>query len=189
MILLQIQTILFPYKLFVTEKSTNVNKGCNIENPYVLMVFSILIHTTLLIRPCLKSIIEIRCPFHTPNGFQGGKCFVCWYVACFYAKTKRSWIRWRLRLRQKSWVSSKFSKKGKGVAVKNHDALKSYDAAKFSSVYVVKWPVLSLQWVNFQKSYDFSQKYDFFKILSVKYWKHWIKNFKKKEIKVAVKMH
>ena len=43
MILLQFQTILFPYKLFVTEKSTYLNKGCNIENPYV---FCILIHTT-----------------------------------------------------------------------------------------------------------------------------------------------
>ena len=48
---------------------------------------------------------------------------------------------------------------------------KVYDAPKFSTVYVVKWPVLSLQWDNFQKSYEFSQKCEVFKILSVTYWK------------------
>ena len=40
MILLQFRTIFLPYSLCVTEKRTYVNKGCNLENPYLLMVFS-----------------------------------------------------------------------------------------------------------------------------------------------------
>ena len=40
MILLQFWTILLPYKLCVTEKRTYINKGCNLENPYLLTVFS-----------------------------------------------------------------------------------------------------------------------------------------------------
>ena len=51
-IILQFRTILFPYKLRVNEKRTHVNKGCNLENPYVIMVFnavpSLLSHTKCL---------------------------------------------------------------------------------------------------------------------------------------------
>ena len=51
-IILQLWTILFPHKLRVNEKRTHVNKGCNLENPYVIMVFnavpSLLSHTKCL---------------------------------------------------------------------------------------------------------------------------------------------
>ena len=39
MILLQFRTILFPFKLCVTEKRTNVNKRFNLLNPCLLKVF------------------------------------------------------------------------------------------------------------------------------------------------------
>ena len=38
MILLQFRTILFSYKLCVTEKRAYVNRGCNLEIPYLLKI-------------------------------------------------------------------------------------------------------------------------------------------------------
>ena len=65
------QTILLPYKLRVNEKGTHVNKGCNLENPYVIKVFyavpSLLSHTK-----CLRIIFKTYFSFLFPG--QYGRC-------------------------------------------------------------------------------------------------------------------